>query len=252
MRNIVCTTLMTILFGSIGGTARSAEGDDAKAIVDNAIKAAGGEAKLGMAKIITWKTKGKIRFGDNENNYTAKATAAGLDRFRSEFDGEFGGNPVKGVTVLDGDRAWRKFGDNNNQLDSAGVANEKRTVYLQVVPATLVALKGDDFRIEKADDEKVGGAEAAGVKVTAPDGKDFTIYFDKTTSLPVKLMANVRGFGGDEFIQETIYGNYKAFDGIKKATKIEAKRNGETFLEAEITEFKILDNVPPDTFAEPK
>ena len=252
MRNVIFAAPVMFLSCGLGSVTRAADDNEAKVVVDKAIQAIGGEAKLSMAKVITWKTKGKFRFGDNESSYTSQATAADLDHFRSEFDGEFGGNPVKGVTVLDGDRGWRKFGDNNMQLDSDAVANEKRTVYLQVIPATLVALKGTDFRLEKAPDEKVGGADAAGVKVTAPDGKDFTIFFDKTTNLPVKMMANVRGFGGNEFIQETIFASYKEFDGIKKATKIESKRNGETFLEAEITDFKVSEKAPPETFSEPK
>jgi hypothetical protein len=252
MRHIILATSAAFLVSGIGGSARSADDNEAKTIVDQAIQSIGGEAKLRAAKVILWKTKGKLRFGDNENRYTAQATAAGLDQFRSEFDGEFGGNSVKGVTVLDGNRGWRKFGDNNMPLDSEGVANEKRTVYLQVVPVTLVALKSGDFRLEKAADKKVTGADAAGVKVTAPDGKDFTIFFDKTSHLPIKVVANVRSFRGDEFLQETIYGAYKEFDGIKKATKIEAKRNGETFLEAEITEFKVADKAAPEAFAEPK
>ena len=68
----------------------------------------------------------------------------------------------------------------------------------------------------------------------------------------MKLLANVRGFGGDEFIQESTYSDFKDFDGIKKATKIESKRNGETFLEAELVEFKVLSEVDAGLFEEPK
>ena len=68
---------------------------------------------------------------------------------------------------------------------------------------------------------------AAGIKATGPDGKDFTLYFDKESGLPVKSVAKVVGFQGDEFTQETTYTDYKEFDGIKKATKAESKRDGE-------------------------
>jgi hypothetical protein len=57
---------------------------------------------------------------------------------------------------------------------------------------------------------------------------------------------------GTEFTQETILDGYKDFDGIKKATKTESKRNGEKFLEAEVTEFQVLDKVDPKTFAKPE
>jgi hypothetical protein len=62
----------------------------------------------------------------------------------------------------------------------------------------------------------------------------------------------VIGFQGQEYTQETTFADYKDFDGIKKATKVEVKRDGEKFQEMEVTEFKVLDKVDPDAFAEPK
>ena len=51
---------------------------------------------------------------------------------------------------------------------------------------------------------------------------------------------------------EMRYTKYKDFGGIKKAAKVEAKRDGEKFLTYEVTEFKVLDKVEPGTFDEPK
>src|SRR5262249_2170749 len=149
-----------------------------------------------------WKTKGKISLGGNDNNFTSQTTVDGLDRVHSEFEGEFGGMAIKGVLVLNGDKGWRKFNDMGMELDKDSLANEKRNVYLQVVPITLVPLKGNGFKLEAAGEEKVNGKPAAGIKVTGPEGKDFTLYFDRETGLPVRLVAKVLGFGGEEFTQE--------------------------------------------------
>ena len=138
------------------------------------------------------------------------------------------------------------------ELDKDGVANEKRTLYLQVVPATLLPLKGKGFKVEAAKEEKVGGKPAAALKVTGPEGKDFKLYLDKESCLPVKLVVKVRGFMGEDFTQETTFGGYKDFGGFKKATKVESKRDGEKFLTQEVTEFKALDKVDPKTFAPPE
>jgi len=62
----------------------------------------------------------------------------------------------------------------------------------------------------------------------------------------------VIGFNGEEYLQDSTFSDYKDFGGIKKATKVSIKRDGEGFLEGEVTEFKVLDKVPADTFAEPK
>jgi outer membrane lipoprotein-sorting protein len=229
-----------------------ADEPDAKAILEKGIKALGGEDKLAKAEVLSWKVKGTITFGDNDNPYSGQTTIQGLDHFRSEFEGEFNGNAIKGVTVLDGKKGWRKFGDMDMDMDDAAIANERRTIYLQVVPITLIALKGKDFKIAAAPDEKVGDKPASVLKVTGPDGKDFTIAFDKESGLPVRVVAKVAGFNGDEFTQETLASSYKDFGGIKKATKIELKRDGMKFIEQDVTDFKVLDKAPAGTFDAPK
>jgi hypothetical protein len=125
-------------------------------------------------------------------------------------------------------------------------------LYLQVIPVTLVALKGKGFKVKAAGDEKVGDKPAVVLEVTGPDDKTFKISFDKESGLPVKQVAKVIGFMGEEFTQETTFGDYKDFGGIKKATKVEAKRDGEKFISQEITDFKPVEKVDAKTFDEPK
>ncbi|MGO9464215.1 MAG: hypothetical protein ACLQIB_13010 [Isosphaeraceae bacterium] len=222
--------------------------DDAKSILDKAIKALGGEDKLAKAEAFSTKAKGTVVFNGNENDTTSDATFKGLDHLRREF----GNDQFHGVVVFSVDKGWRKFGDNSSDIEGDGVANEKRNIYLAVIPITLVPLKGNGFKYETAGEEKVGDKPAAILKITGPDGKDFTLSFDKESGLPVKQVAKVVGFGGMEFTMETTFSDYKDFGGIKKATKIQAKRDGEKFQDLEVTEFKVLDKVDPETFAEPK
>jgi hypothetical protein len=251
MKRFSLEMLVAIFFIALGAPARADEAG-VTSVLDKAIKALGGEAKLAKAGAYSRKGKGSITIQGNTSDITSESTIQGLDRYRNEFEGEFNGNKVKGVVILNGDKAWRKFGDNKTELNADAAANEKRNLYLQVIPISVVPLKGNGFKIESAADDKVGDKPAAVLKVTGPDGKDFTLYFDKESGLPVKLTAMVAGFQGQQFSQETTYGDYKDFDGIKRATKVESKRNGETFLKQEITEFKVLENVDPKTFAEPE
>src|SRR5689334_7167092 len=82
-----------------GGPARADADDDAKAILDKAIKALGSEEKLAAVQAATWKSRGTIRLGGNNSDFTSQTIVQGLDRFRQEFEGDFGGNKVKNVTV---------------------------------------------------------------------------------------------------------------------------------------------------------
>jgi hypothetical protein len=233
----------------VGGSVRADE-KDAKAIVDKGIKALGGEEKLSKLDAFTWKAKSKITINGNESEFNSQATFQGLDRFRNEF----GNDNFQGVVVLNGKTGWRKFGDQGGEIDEASLKREiHQNIHLQLVPIKLLPLKSKEFKLETAGEEKVGDKPALGVKATDTDGKHFTIYFDKESGLPVKLTATVVGFDGQqEHKQETTYSGYKDFDGIKKATKIESKRDGEPFIDADITEFKVLDKVDPATFSEPK
>ncbi len=251
MKRFLGTALAIMFVTAIGSLVR-ADDNDPTTVLDKAIKALGGEEKLKKVGATSWKSKLTFSFNGNTNKVTAQAIVQDLEHYRTEFEGEFGGNPIKGVAVLNGDKGWRRFGDEKTVMDSEALANEKRRVYLLVIPSLLLPLKGTGFKLERVAELKVADKPAAGIKATGPDGKDFTLYFDKESGLPVKLVAKVVSFQGDPFTQETTYTDYKEFDGIKRATKAESKRDGEDFIKSEMTEFKILDKVDPKTFSEPE
>lgn len=247
MRRLVGLGVAAVLLSVVSGPGR-ADDQQVKSILDKAIKAMGGEEKLGKVEAFSWKSKGTVVFNGNENESKNDVTVKGLDHFRREF----GSDQFHGIVVLSGDKGWRKFGDNAGDIEGDRLASEKRGIYLHVIPITLMPLRGKGFKVESAGEEKVGDKPAAILKITGPDGKDFTLSFDKESGLPVKQVARVLGFQGQEYTQETTFADYKDFDGIKKATKIEVKRDGEKFQTFEITEFKVLEKVDPEVFTEPK
>lgn len=251
MKRILVVALLTG-FVACQSTLARADEKEALAVVDKAIKAAGGEEKLSKARVLSWTVKGTISINGNEGQITGHTTAEGLDHYRAEYEADLNGNPVKGVVVLNGDKGWRKNGEEINELNADLLANEKRSAYIQRATTLLVPLKSKGFKIESSADEKIGDKLVSVVRATGPDGKDFTIFFDKETGLPVKQVAKMIGFQGEDITLESTYSDYKDFNGIKKATKIETKRDGERFVESEVIEFKVLDKVEPDRFAEPK
>lgn len=252
MRQYIGLALAVPLACALGGAVRADTSPEAAAIIDKAIKAIGGEEALGKVKTANWKTKGTITFQGSDNPVSTVVTVQGIDHSRNEFEGEFGGNTVKACSVLSGDQGSRMFGGNKSDMDKDALANEKRRNYLTVIPILITPLKDKAFSAEVIPDDKVGDKPAAGIKVTAPDKKDFKLYFDKETGLPVKLVARVMGFQQDEYTEETTYTEYKDMAGIKKATKIESKRDGAKFITQQVTDFKALDKVDPKTFTDPQ
>ena len=246
-RILAATVLVSVFIGP--SVTRAAE--DALPILDKAIKALGGEEKLIKATALKWSADGKLTIEGNDNDFSIRYTTQGIDHVRSEFDGEFNGNVIKGTTVLDGKKGWRSFGE-TNPLDDDAVANEQRNAYLQVIPITLVALKDKAFKTEVTGEEKVGDKPASVVKVTGPDGKTFRLLFDKDSNLPVKLTATVVGLGGEEYDQVSLFKAYKEMGGIQKASLVEVLRNGDPFLKVTVKSFQVVDKLPADAFAEPK
>jgi hypothetical protein len=240
-----------VLVVGLGCPGRAADANQANAILDKAVKGLGGEEELRKVKAASWKTKGTVTFMGNDNEITTQTIVQGLHHLRREFEGDFGGNMVKGVTVVAGDKAWRKFGDSSNEIEQDRLANEKRMVYLAVIPITILPLKSKEFKVEAIGEAQVDGKPAAGIKATGPDGKDFTLYFDKENGLPVRTVAKVLDFMGNEVTEETTFSDYKMMGNIKKATKIQSKHDGEKFLDQRVTEFKVLDKVDAKTFTEP-
>ena len=112
-------------------------------------------------------------------------------------------------------------------------------------------MKGSEFKPEGTADEMVDGKLAAGIYVIAPDGTDLKIFFDKERGPPVKLVANALSFGREE-LQQTTFGDYKDFAGVKRATKIVTTLGGRNHLTEEIRDYEVLDRVAPDCFSEPE
>ena len=186
MRRILPATLLLALTAGVTAPALADE-KEAKATIDKAIQAMGGEEKLSAIKAFSAKGKGQITLDGNDLDFTFEMTTQGNDKYRSTYEVDAGGTKFEGGTVLDGEKGWRKQEGEVKKLGGKELALEKRNAYLDVVPILMVPLKGKDFKLESAADDKVGGMAVAVVRVTGPEGKDFTLYFDKVSWLPVKM-----------------------------------------------------------------
>ena len=220
----------------------------ARAILDRAIKAMGGEERLSRIKAFTVKGKGIIVFDGDDVPFAFQMTARGIDQYRSTYEGMAGGKTFGGETVIDHDRGWRKYNGRIAKLDGKELDNEKRKAYLDVAPVLLTLLKGKGFKLDTAEEDKI----TAGIRATGPDGKEFTIRFDKGSGLPTWLGGEVVDEEGDEYTQEMTFEEYREFEGIRVATRSIIKKDGERYIEVEEMEFKPLDRVEPNTFAEPR
>ncbi len=245
MRKSVSALLTGCLMLGVAGAARA---DDAtKAIIDKAITATGGEAKLTKAKAATSKAKGTYHGMGQAIPYTSEHAMQLPTQYRAAIEAE----NFKMVVVANGDKGWVKINGELQELDKDKLAEQKETLHAALV-GSLVPLKDKAFTLSPLGDAKVGDHEAVGVKVSHKDRRDVNLYFDKKTGLLVKMEHRVKDDqSGQEMNQETFFSDYKKFDDVQEPTKVTIKRDGNLYVEEEITEWKHHDKLDDSTFDKP-
>jgi hypothetical protein len=216
---------------------------DAAALLAKGIQSLGGEAALAKVRGISWKTKGLIHMNGAENPFTGNNTFKDWQHARLEFEGEFGGNTVRGVTVLDGEKGSREIAGQQTDLDAGALATERRNLMMQLVPALLLPLKdkSQGFTLDSATRGKVGDRAVMDLKYRPKAGKEFTLTLDEETGRPVRVTGKTMDWSGAEVTQEITFSAYKEMGGIQKATKLAFKRDGERLLDVEIVEFTVTE-----------
>lgn len=251
MRRIVCLAVALAL--AAAGAARADEQADMKAVIDKAIKAAGGEEKLAKFKAATFKAKGKF-YGMGEGiDYTGEYAVQQPDKFRVRIEAGSGDNKFVFVRVVNGDKLWSKLGDKAQEVtDKDEIAEAKENGYAGWV-TTLVPLKDKGFTLASLGEVKVDGKPAVGVRVSHKGHRDVNLFFDKDKGLLVKSETTVKDFmaGGKESTQETLYSGYKEAGGVQHPTKLVINRDGKKYVDSEVTEYEPKEKLDDSEFGKP-
>ncbi|MBY0522634.1 MAG: hypothetical protein K2R98_04525 [Gemmataceae bacterium] len=243
---IVCTGLLVCFLGAqFVAPAVADDKADAQAIVDKALKALGGEAKLAKFKAQTWNEKGTY-YGMGEGlPFTGKYAIQFPDKFRMEIENVF-------TIVVDGDKGWMQGGGETKDLTKEQLAGQKQMLYGGWV-SSLQTIKDKEFTLATQGEIKIDKDAALGVKVSRKGKPDVLLFFDKATGLLAKSEFPVLSdeLKGKEVKQETFFSEYKEVDGVKIPMKVVIKREGKVFVEAQLQDVKPLDKVDPKLFAKP-
>jgi hypothetical protein len=230
---------------ALAGAARAAEAEDARAVIDRAVKAAGGEKALAKRKAMTWTSKGTYYGMGAEIPFTANYALELPNKSRLEIENFM-------TRVVNGDKGWVQMMGETRELEKDQLAEAREALYLDGV-ATLVPLKGEGFKLSPLGDSKVGDAAAVGVKVAHAGHRDVKLFFDKKSGLLLKIESTVKAQeqGGKEVTQEAVYRDYTDVDGVKVPQKMTIKRDGERYVEAENSDVKFPARVPAKEFEKP-
>jgi hypothetical protein len=243
MRKIVCAWTGFVLLLASVNFVQSGEEKDARAIINKAIKAVGGEAKLPRA--MTWKEKGTYYGMGDGLDYTGIYSVQWPGQFRMEIEGVF-------AIVIDGDKGWMQAGGETKDMKKEELALHQFNHRAGWI-SSLVALKDKEFQLKTAPDAKVGDKAAAVVLVSRKDYPDVKLYFSKDSGLLIKSEFKTKAAEQEfkEVTQSAYYSNHKVVDGANLPHKLVVKRDGKVFVEAEVVEMKLAAKLDAKVFAKP-
>ncbi len=217
-----------------GGASRAAEAERLKALVEEAIKAKGGEARLIELQAAVWKSRG------TGPERTTRATLYGQlpDKFRLESERTTDGKTTRFVKVINGKRGWTMQDGRVREMTAEQMAETRQTFYHKHLDTTLLPLKDKEAELAGLGESSVEGRPAVGLRVRRPGRPDLKLYFDKETKLLLKSEMTARGRDGKGTRLEHVYSDYQDFDGIKLARKLKRFADGKPVGEVELVEFR--------------
>jgi hypothetical protein len=229
MPKILPIVLALVPFGAADGRSGDAP-DAARALLDRAIQAHGGETALAKAHRVIRKVGGDLVAAGSTVPFASELNADYPERFRLHFVAVHGPQEVRMLLVLDGTKGWQSSGGAATALSAQRVRELRDEAYVAWLGTLLPIRKEAGFGLALAPGAQVNGREAVGIKVTRKDRPDVTLHFDRETHLLVRLQRRARTAGA-EVEREEVYSAHKDFDGVKLPTRIVPRAGGKKQLE---------------------
>jgi hypothetical protein len=251
MRKLCCgaVAFCVLAAGAIGLRAADQE---SQTIIDKAIQAAGGEARLAALKTATLKTTAKFQAGGMDLSFSGEASVAELDRLRVE--GDLLGIALCGVLSPQG--CWRKLGERVEDARQEAQPGLRKLLYALRAAQTLLPLKDKAVTLVHGGEARVGDRAAVIVKAAHKDHGAIDFYFDKETGLPAKVeLRVVLGPDNQDTPFEYILSEYKEVEGMKHFTKIAVTGlmddSQKVTCEITLSDVKPVPKLEDDLFARP-
>lgn len=234
------------------GYSPAARADDApKDVLEKAIKAHGGAELLTKNQAGQLRAKGKIVLpGAGEVDFSQEASYMLPDKFKESVEISVGGQTIRILTIANGDKISIDALGNSVEITDA-IKSSMKDAQQMLKVGRLVGLAGEKgYELNAAGEVKVNDKPAVGVRVSAKNQKDITLFFDKATHLLAKMeYRTTEPMSGTEFNEERILGDYKKdADGNMVPHKVTILRDGKKYLDAEVSEGKYLEKLPDSEF----
>jgi hypothetical protein len=229
------------------------EPQEARRVVEKALRALGGKEKLAGVKAATFKTKGKFYWFGAATDFTGEMAVQGLAKARTVMTFEVMGMKQTIIAVVNGDKGWVKANDTVTEIDQKTLAVQMGDHgYITEMALLLPLARGDKgLTLSPVGDGKVGDRPTTGVEVSRKNYSTVRLFFDKETALPLKLEWKA-SVADKEETHDIVLGDYKEVGGLKVAMRLTARRNGKVFYEYDISDFKAVDQLDDKVLEKPR
>jgi hypothetical protein len=225
--------------------------DEARAVVEKAIKAHGGEDKLARLTTVRTRTKGTLVVNGTPATFTAQTWRRLPDRSKTVLELEINDAKLGIVVVHDGKKAWSSLEGQTEELKDERLAEQQARTHQYHVQGLLPLLKEKAYTLSPLGEIKVHDRPAVGVKAAARGQADIDLYFDKRNGLLVKTERRGLDLNQKEVAVETYHGEYKDVEGLKQPMKVVTHHDGKLYMEADVTELTFEEAIEDAEFAKP-
>jgi hypothetical protein len=251
MRQVVSTVLGLGLLATATAPLWAGDAAETRQILDKAIKAAGGAAKVAKLRNVTWKGTANIEEGGMQATITHEGSSQGWDKYRVDLTAQIGGRNEAILMVLNGDKAWASKDGKVKEAPAKEIGVVRDFFYAWRVVQMLPALKDKAVKLSHLGEVKVGDRPAVGLLVSQTGRPDVSLFFDKENSLPLKSVVRLKVPNDQEKELEYLFSAYKDFDGLKHFTKITFRADSKEYV-TELSEIRTPAELDATLFAKPE
>jgi hypothetical protein len=231
--------------------AAPAQEEEARAILQRAVKAHGGEDRLARIHADRVKSQGTLFVQKMAIPFTAETTVQLPNQFKTVMEITENDRQHTIVHLINGDKTGVLIDGKQQKIDPAALAEMRDALLLDRIIRLAPLLRDRTFDLAPLAPTKINDRPVVGIKVTSRDRREFLLYFDKELSLLVKAEHVLGDGSGKQVREERYFGNFKEADGCLRPFKVVAYRDGKKIMEAEVTDVKRLDKIDDSEFTRP-
>lgn len=245
--------VMSCVCAVVGDAA--ADDADARAVVERAIEAQGGAEEVAKLQTMRIQAEGTLLAipGQPGIPLVIEDHWERPEHYLTKSELEFGGNRITTLQALTGDGGWISINGMVQDMPAEGVEEMREQKYAEDL-GQLDFLDDDSIGVSVAGETEVDGRPAVRLLVQSEDHRDVQLDFDQESGLLVRRVHDVLDpITGRLVTQEVTFGDYRETpDGSLHYYTITARRAGQEFIDADVTDVEFLEDVDDEMFQRPE